>query len=401
MIIWIINEYAGSPVHGMSYRHYYLAREWKLSGHEPVIITGSFSHFLKNLPAANRLFTKDTVDIIKYIWVKVMKYTNSHDKKRVIKWFEFSLKLLFLPILRMDKPDVILCSPTAPFSIVPSWILSRIYKAKLVFEVRDIWPLTLIELGGYKRKNLFIYFMALFEKFAIKKADIIVSNLPNYGKHVTDIGLRRKWFYLPNGVTLNSEVKPIEKEILEFFPKNKFIVGYAGTLGHANALEYLIEGLKLVKNDMIHVVIVGGGKNKNYLQEISREFKNITFIPPVHKDQVPAVLERFDVCYIGLHKRKIFQYGVSPNKLFDYMLAGKPILHSINTGKNLVCEAGCGISVEAENPNAIADAIEQFYNLSEEDRIEMGKRGKKFVIRHHNYKSLAEKYIRILSGELE
>jgi len=125
---------------------------------------------------------------------------------------------------------------------------------------------------------------------------------------------------------------------------------------------------------------------------------NITFLPPVIKPQIPALLQFFDICYIGLQREPLFRFGVSPNKLIDYMMAAKPIIYAIEAGNDPVKEAGCGISVPPEDPQAIADAIRTLASMSVAEREAMGQRGKEYVMKHHDYKILAKQFLKVLEG---
>jgi glycosyltransferase involved in cell wall biosynthesis len=396
--ILIINEYAGSPYHGMEFRHYYLAKELVKKGHNVTIVSSSYSHLFKNQPKAK----KENIDGINYLWLKTFNYGTSHDKRRVLKWFLFAFKIFFLPFL-LKKPDVIIVSPMAPFPILPAWFLSKIYKAKLIYEVKDIWPLSLIELGGFSKAHPFIRFMSWFEKFAINKSDIIVSNLQNYGQHLKeDLNIDKEFIWISNGVDLDelSYIEPLDDKIKNQIPKDKFIVGYTGTIGVANALDSFCEAAKLLKDykDIVFV-IVGNGQEKENLLKTYDNLDNILFIDSIPKKQVQSMLKLFDVCYIGLQKENLFKYGVSPNKLFDYMYSGKPILYAIDSGKNNIVKlSNCGISVEAQNPRAIADGILSLYNMNKEDRKKLGQNGKKYVLEHFTYEKLARKYMKLFEG---
>jgi glycosyltransferase involved in cell wall biosynthesis len=153
--ILIINEYAGSPSYGMTFRHYYLAKEFIKKNYNTTIVSASYSHFLKKYPdIKNKNYLKENVDGVPFLWVKVMKYSKSFDKKRALKWLDFTAKLFFIDKYIDKKPDVIICSTTELFAIIPAYYLAKKYKAKLVFEVRDIWPLTLIKIGGFSEKNV-------------------------------------------------------------------------------------------------------------------------------------------------------------------------------------------------------------------------------------------------------
>ncbi len=389
--IWIINEYAGSPYHGMEFRHYYLGKELVKLGHSVTIVSSSYSHLFKELPKEKR----ENLDGVDYLWLKTFTYGSSHDKRRVLKWFLFMFKVFFLP-LSLKKPDVIIVSPMAPFPIVPAWFLSKIYGAKLIYEVKDIWPLSLIELGGFDANYPFIKVMAWFEKFALKRSDFIVSNLQNYGQHIKDdVGIDRNFTWISNGVDLEelSQIEPLEEHLKESIPRDKFIVGYTGTVGVANALESFCEAARdLQEHDEILFVIVGDGQEKKNLIETYGNLDNILFIDSIHKKQVQSVLELFDVCFLGWNKESLYKYGTSANKIFDYMYSGKPILNAFSGGGDIVKIAQCGVSVEAQNRDAIKRGIVKLYEMSKEDRELLGTNGKKYVLEHFTYEKLAFKY---------
>ncbi|MCS7231814.1 MAG: glycosyltransferase family 4 protein [Elusimicrobiota bacterium] len=401
MNIWIINEYAGSPYHGMEYRHYYLGREFVNLGHNVTIISASYSHLFRKAPRVKNIFTLENIDGINYLWVKVPKYDKSTDKKRVLKWFLFSFYLLLLPFYKLSRPDVIILSPMATFPVLSTYILAKIFKAKFIFEIKDIWPLTLVEIGGYSYKNPLIILMKKLEIFGLKKADIIVSVLSNYMEYLKENKIEKDFIYIPNGISLKEmeEVENLEENIVNLIPRNKFIVGYVGTLGIANALDTLIKAAFILKeNTDIAFVIVGDGSEKEKLIEMSEKLglTYIVFIPSISKRKVQTLLKYFDVCYLGLRKKKIFYYGISPNKIFDYLYSGKPIIQSISTKNDIVENVQCGISVESENPALLAEAILKIKNMSFEDREKMGLRGRDYVIKNHDYEILAKKYLEVM-----
>ena len=399
--IWLINDYAGSAYHGMEFRNYYFAKELVKRGHKVTIVTASYMHLFKKLPETKGNYTFEEIDGINYIWVKVPKYGESTDKKRVLKWFVFTAKLFFLPVSKMDKPDAVVASPMAPFLVLPAYRLAKKFKAKFIYEVKDIWPLSIIELGGINPKNPLIRAMSWCEKFAVKKADKVVSSLQNYGEHLSkDLGLNREFIWINNGVDLNemAEVESLPKDIREKIPKDKFIVGYTGTIGIANALDSFLEASKKLQSYKdILFVIVGDGKEKQNLVEKYGNLDNILFIESIKKQQVQSMLKLFDACYIGLQKESLFKYGVSPNKLFDYMYSKKPIVYAIDSGKsNIVKLANCGVTVEAQNSEEIANGILTLYNMQKEQRENLSKNGRIYVTEHFTYEKLAKKFEDIL-----
>jgi len=401
--LWIINEYAGSPYHGMTFRHYYLGKELVKRGYNVYIITASYSHLFYNKPEIKEDFTIENIDGIYYVWMKVPQYKSAHDKKRILKWFIFTFKTYFnLPMEKLSKPDYILNSSPSPFSIISGYKWAKKFKAKLFFEVRDIWPLTLIEIGGYSQNQPFIKLMEWFEKFAYKKADKVISVLPLAWKHMEKQGMdRNKFAFMPNGIDPEDYKTDdfLPKEIEENIPKNKFIIAYTGTIGKNDTLEYLIDAAYKLKDykDIIFL-IVGKGMEENNLKNKVKDLglDNVIFLPPVKKTQVQSVLKFVDVCYIGWEHRKIYKYSISANKIFDYMYSAKPILHSFSGEGDLIKEANCGVSVSAENPNAIADGILKLYNLLPEQRNKLGENGKNYLLKNHTYKHIANRFEELL-----
>ena len=397
--IWIINEYAGSPYHGMVFRHYYLSKELLKLGYNVTIISASYSHLFRSLTVVKKRFTFEIIDGINYLWIKVPKYKNSNDKKRVLKWFIFSIYLFFISIKKLKKPDYILLSCPGILITIPSLYLSKKFNSHLIFEVRDIWPLSLIELGGYSKNNIFIKLLSFCENLAIRKNDLIISVLPNYGEYLKEKGFDKKFIYIPNGIDLEEmqKIELLSEDIKNQIPKDKFIVAYTGTIGKANSLDYFIEAAKILKDyEDILFLIVGEGGEKERLKKIAEGFDNIKFLPSISKTMVQNLLFHVDICYIGWKKLKLYKFGISPNKIFDYMYSGKTIIQSIDTKNDPISLANCGINVEPENPVAIADAVLKFYNMKPEERKKIGDNGRRYVLENHTYDKLAFKLYKIL-----
>ncbi|WP_231964804.1 glycosyltransferase family 4 protein [Sulfurospirillum cavolei] len=399
--ILIINEYAGSPSYGMTFRHYYFAKEFMKKGHHTIIVSASFSHFLKRYPDMKGLsYKQETVEGVDFLWIKVLKYTKSFDIKRAFKWLDFTWKLFFIGKALPTKPDVIICSTTELFAIVPAYYLSKKYKAQLVFEVRDIWPLTLIEIGGFSKHNIFIRVMAWLEKFSLQKSDILISNLSHYSKHLHDLNIHRDVHWIPNGIDLDEmEHRENLPELLKSsIPRDKFVVGYTGKLGTSNALLFLLQAARMLRNNRdIVFVLVGSGQEEENLKSYAADLENVVFMEAIPKIQIQSMLQLFDVCYLGLQKKDLFKFGISPNKLYDYMLSGKPILQAINIQNDIVEISGCGLCVQAEDANAIVDAIKIFYSMPKEMRKQLGEKGRAYVLQNFTYDRLAQAYLSCLS----
>lgn len=385
----------------MEYRHFYLAQEFVQKGYNVSIISGSYSHLFSKQPAINNRFTLENIDGITYCWVRIPYYQRSISIGRLINMLIFMFQLFKLPVSLLPVPNAIIVSSPSLFPVLPALNWKKRFNCKFIFEVRDIWPLTLQELGNFSSWHPVILFMSFFERKAYRHADNIVSLLPKSKDYFISKKMSEdKFVYIPNGVSLTStNQKDFTHSISNFLqlPRDKFIVGYVGTIGEANNLIHLIQAAQMLnaKNKNIHFVITGQGDQRIKLMELSKDLSNVTFLEVIEKNAVPYLLSHFDACYIGLKNEPLFRFGVSPNKLFDYMLASKPIIYAINSGNKPVDEANCGVSVPADNPTTLANEIEI---LSQKDKTElnvMGRNGHNYLMRFHTYEKLASKYIEL------
>ncbi|CAM3385505.1 putative glycosyltransferase [Xenorhabdus nematophila ATCC 19061] len=408
MNILYINHYAGSPYHGMEFRPYYLAKEWLNNGHKITILASSFSHVRSKQPNIKHKITEENIDGIHYIWYPTNKY-KGNGILRVINIFSFLLQIILFnkKIIKKTKPNIILASSTYPLDIWVAKYLAKKHKAKLIFEIHDLWPLSPIELGGMSPKHPFMTLCQYAENSAYKYSDAVISILPKVHQHVIKHGLDiNKLHIIPNGIVYsdwedgNYDKIPdnIRSKINTLKNKGYTIVGYSGSHGIPNALRYLIEAADLLRDKPFHFILVGSGLEKNNLLEYknSLDLENITFFEPITKKQMPDLLTLFDISYIGAHKTPIYRFGISPNKLMDYMMAENVILSSIEAGNDPVTDAACGITVEAESSKAIADALIKLSEYSLEEKQQMGKNGKNYVLKNHTYSVLADKFLQVM-----
>lgn len=404
MNILLINHYAGSPNYGMEFRPYYMAKEWISQGHKVLIIGGSFSHLRKEQPQVFR----EEIDGIQYCWIKLNEYAGN-GLGRIFSMFSFVSKLYlkFSSYLNGFGPDVVIASSTYPLDIYPAHKIAKKYKAKLIYEVHDLWPLSPMEIGGYSKYHPFIMIMQRAENYAYKFSDKVVSLLPNALEHMMEHGLKEdKFIYIPNGFDLREWEKPEKlsyshSEFLNTLHKKGFyILGYVGGHAKSNALDYLLDAMKLIQNKRIICVLVGKGHEKMRLQQRAKveNIANVCFLEPVSKREVPSLLSLMDALYIGWENNPLYRFGISPNKLIDYMMSKKVIVHSVNAANDWVQEVDCGISIEAENAVAISKAIDDLFAWDSKKRIEKGQRGQTFVMKQLSYSYLSRKFIDSVKG---
>jgi glycosyltransferase involved in cell wall biosynthesis len=401
MKILYINHYAGSPRHGMEFRPYYLAREWVRAGHEVTLIAADYSHLRQHNPPLERALQSEDIDGIRYLWCRTPSYTGN-GIGRVLNIFAFLGQLLRARPARW-RPDLVIASSTYPLDAVPAAWIARRARARLVFEVHDLWPLTPVEVGGMSPRHPFIRLMQWAENFAYRHADTVVSMLPCAREHMQSHGMApQKYSVVPNGVDVaeweGASLQPdaLHCELLERLKaEGRFVVGYAGGHGLANALDFLLEAAARVRELPLSFVLVGDGPDKAALVARAQALglEHVHFLPALPKRAVPALLARMDTLFIGWRKLPIYRFGINPNKLFDYMMAAKPVIHSVEAGNDMVRDAGAGLSVAAEDPAAIADALARMLALDPAARARMGEAGRRYVLENHDYRVLAARFL--------
>lgn len=399
MNILYINHYAGSPEYGMAFRPYYLAKAWTGMGHKVTIVGASFSHLRIKQPEVG----EECIDGIRYVWLETPAYNgNGWSRVKNMLYFLHGLYFNSSHIVGNNSPDVVINSSTYPLDSCPGDRIAKKYKAKFVFEAHDLWPLSPMELGNMSKYHPFIMAMQFGENYAYKHADKVISILPCTKAHMCNHGLLpEKFVHIPNGINIDEWKRCDNKlsaeydAILELKKNNVFLIGYAGGHAVSNALLYLLMAAECLLGEKLAVVLVGSGTEKEKLIRYAEchKLKNVYFLAPLEKCKIPTLLSYMDGLYIGWHKHSLYRFGISPNKIYDYMMAGKPIIHSVEAANDLVAEANCGISVAAEDHEAIAGAIRELMNMTDTERQRLGENGRKFVIKHHDYKVLAKKFI--------
>jgi glycosyltransferase involved in cell wall biosynthesis len=371
-------------------------------GHDVVIIT-SDSNQLTTPPQLKAGYLLQEMDEIKILWVRTLKYRVAKSSRRILSWLHFEWCLLWLPKKNLPRPDVVVVSSLSLLTILTGFWWKTSYKCRIVFEVRDIWPLTIIEEGGYKPSNPFVWGLSIVERLGYKYADAIVGTMPNLGEHVCNVlGYQRQTHCIPMGVDeamfALSAALPDGYEELNF-PRDKFIVAYVGSIGISNALDTFFKcaGSKhMLENPHIHFLVVGDGDLRTMYSDKNAHLTNLTFAPSVHKTMVQAVLSKCDLLYFSTHDSKVWKYGQSLNKIIDYMMASKPIVASYSGFPSMINEANCGTFVPAGDVSALGLKIERYAMMSKEERMMVGARGKSWLLEYRQYPKLAAQYLEIM-----
>jgi len=399
---YIINQYASTPETGIGGRHYYLAKELAKQGHKVYLIAASYNHLMLNPPRLKDDYKIDDMYGFKFVWIRVPRYGHNHSKQRVLNWFVFSWKILKLSKIIPDKANTILYSSPSLIPFLGAYFLAKKLNSKLVWDIRDLWPLTLIELGKISRLNPFILFLQWLENFACRKSHFIISNIPLAFNYLIKKGVKKSSFlWIPNGLSLDDfrKKKLLNLKTTKQLPSKKFIIGYAGSLGIANAIKVILDVILLTKNDEnIHYVLVGNGSFVKIIREFifNNKLTNISLLDSIPKNEIPSLLKYFDICYVGFNKSLLYKYGTALNKLPEYFMSGKPILFSINSPHKPVNIAKAGLTVPAENPVAIIKAIYKLKKMSLIKRKQLGRNGQNYAIKNYDYEQIAKNLEKVL-----
>ncbi len=318
---------------------------------------------------------------------------------RLLAFFSFMVSSFFAG-LRVKNVDLVWGTSPPIFQGLTAWLLARLKGVPFLFEVRDLWPQFAIAVGVLKNP-LLIRLSRWLEGFLYRHADRMIVNSPGFVSHVTGRGARQVEL-IPNGA--DPEMFDPSDSGEAFRTRHglaeKFIVLYAGAHGISNDLGVVLESARLLAHSRpeVCIILLGDGKEKANLQQQAAErgLTNVLFLPPVPKKEMAAALAGADACLAIL--KPIEEYKTTyPNKVFDYMAAGRPVVLAIDgVIRQVVEDADCGIFAQPGNPVALADAIRTIAADKEKAR-RMGLAGRQYLEEHFSRERMAEKLLGILS----
>lgn len=412
MNILYIDHYAGSPVLGMEYRPYYLARQWVREGHRVRIISASHAHTRIRQPRVREMIDRQGFDGIEYIFFKTPAYSgNGWGRIFNILAFVAQLYLRVRQICLDFKPDIVIASSSYPFDMGPAQMIARHHKAKLVYEVTELWPDSPMEIWGMDQDHLFMKLCAWGQRQACKVCDVVISTLPLAEDYLRGYGLAPgKFRHVPNGIDpdeWNDDRESAGIDVLvqavidRMKAQGKMVVGYAGTHGETNALEVLVEAAGFTRDMPIGFVCIGDGPYRAPLNDYAEEMNVgdfFVFCGALPKRQVPRFLKQMDVLYMGAKHLDVYKYGVSFNKIYDYMMAGRPIVMAVAAGNDMLADPKCGVTVHSGNPKDVADALIKLRGLTATERDAYGVEARAHVLLSNTYPVLARQFLEAVSA---
>lgn len=399
--VWIINHYAQIPGGPGGTRHFHLAQNLLKYGWSTSIIASSLEHKTgKQRLEKNEKVRLEKHDDVRFLWIKTGRYSNN-GIARVLNIVQFTFSALVRKNTKLlPEPDVIIGSSVHPFAAWAGMRLSKHFRVPFVFEVRDLWPQTLISMGKISHNGLAASFFRRLEKRLYYRAKKIIILLPNASEYIRTYGINKKKFaYIPNGVNLDhNDFSAVSDN------KESFTFMYFGAHGQANDLGTIIKAFSIVNstNNQKHIRLrlIGSGPAKEELKELSRKLQvdNILFEEAVSKEKIPFIASQADAFVITVKNLPdLYRYGISMNKIFDYMAAARPIIIAAKAANNPIEEAQCGITVDPEKPSDLAKAMVNIANSSSVDRETMGIAARRYVEKYHNYSTLSKQLAETLN----
>ena len=399
MRIWIVNHYADPP-DGMATRSIDLARRFVEQGHPTTIFASNFNHYRFAPVERMGLFQfRRAVDVdgVRIVWIKTSHY-RLNDWLRVANMISFAVLVMIAGLLERPRPDAVIGVSVHPLAALAGFYLARLKRARFFFEVTDLWPQTLVDLGRLKRNSLSARFLRRLERYLCRKAERIVMLLPHTASYMESIGIPLdKVLWIPNGVELSryGNLLPYDGAAL---PPYRIV--FMGGFVESNAIDNLLGAARVLKErgrKDIEFLLVGRGTDRNAVIQKAEELRldNVRFPEPVPKSDIGKVMSEADAFIYALHDLPLYRYGVSLNKLTDYLAGGRPIIFSGRSTYDPVAAIGAGYSVPPDDPVAIADAIEKLFSLPPSQRIAMGRKGREYVTEHHDIPKLA---VRLLAA---
>lgn len=380
-------------------RHFALGKALRAHGWQVAIIAGSAEHNTRRQRLrpgeSHRLEHIDGVD---FLWLRTPSYRgNGLGRSRGM--VEFAARTLAHRLkASVPVPDAIIGSSPHPFGALAGCFLAQRHRVPFIYEIRDLWPQTLIDMGAFSARHPICVALRGAEALLCRRAAQIIALMPNLADYLGPRGAPAdKITWLPNFADFGVFPPPFSKPQGEHFT-----LMYLGAHGAANGLDNLVDAMALLSRSddgrNIRLRLVGDGPERPRLMEKAAALglENVSFEPAVPKYEVAGLAADADALVFNLRDLPVFRYGISPNKLFDYMACGRPIVFCTNASNNPVAEAGAGISVPAERPEALAQAMLDLSRRPHDELLQMGSAGRRHVEQRYSVEIISQRLAGLL-----
>lgn len=381
-------------------RHFEFAKRLVAEGTKFTVVAGDVVYLTgERATPRKQLMTECTTDGVRILRAYTYASLHSNYVARVISFLSFTVTSVLVGV-RAGRPDVVMGTTPNIFQAVSAWVLSIVHQRPFLLEIRDLWPEFAIDIG-LLRNPVLIRLARWLENFLYARADYLLVNSPAYRDYLIAKGIETKRIsFVPNGVDpfMFDPQQRGEDVRRKYGVQNKFAVTYAGAIGMANDIDVLVKAAVLIRDRAdIHLLIVGDGKERRRLEAEVKALglSNITFTGPIPKSRMPEILAASDACVAILRNIKMFT-TTYPNKVFDYMAAGRPTVLAIDGVIREVVEAADGgIFVEPGNPTQLVSAIARLADDPSKAR-KMGDSARSYVVQHFDRNEHAREFMNLV-----
>lgn len=408
--VWILNHYAGTPSVTTKLRHFNFAKYLMEAGYEPMVFASSAIHNSnKNLITDHQRYIFDDKEGVPFIYIKTRIYHNTIT--RLINMYQF-YKGLLRASKKLDKPDIIFASSAHPLTLLAGIKIGKRFGIPCIGEIRDLWPESFVAYGIVNKKNPVLKLLYRGEKWLYKKVDKLIFTMQGGKDYICEKGWDTKHggpvdinkvYHINNGVDLEAYKFNEENYILtdqDLLDKDTFKMIYTGSIRKANNILCLYEAAKIMKAmgiSRVKILVYGDGDLKAELEQKIEEdqLDNIILKGEVEKKYIPGIIKHADVLFLEGTSLDLFRFGLSPNKLFDYLAAGKPILSAISSKYDIIIENNCGI-VKSSDPEAVSSGIISLLNMPKNEYDEMCHNARKTAL-EYDFRILTQRLIKIMN----
>jgi glycosyltransferase involved in cell wall biosynthesis len=380
-----------------------LSRAWVRAGHEVTVLTTMPNHPTGVVPPEyrGRALVRERMDGVDVVRTWMYAAPNKGRVKRSLAYVSYSASAATWGQLNVERHDVVLATSPQLLCACAGRIVAAVQRRPFVFEVRDLWPESIVAVGALAAGHPIVRGLEVVEEALYRAADQIVVVTDAFRERLVERGVTaRKVEVIKNGVDLGrfapaSRDTPLRASLGW---QGRFIAGYVGTHGMAHGLDAVLEAAKrLRRRDDVGFLFVGEGAERARLEQRARSegIDNVRFLGSLPREQMPEVYATLDVAIVPLRKTELFT-TVIPSKIFEIAAMARPILLSVDGEARALVEAsGGGIFVPPEDVDATVAALER---LASDDalRASMGARGRAFVVREFDREQLAQRYLALL-----
>lgn len=405
MRILYLSQYFPPEMGAPAARVFELSREWVRLGHEVEVLTGFPNHPTGVVPPEYRgeLWRRERVDGIDVLRAPIYAAPNRDLARRSANYLSYALSASLVGPLLARRPDVLIATSPQFLTGVAGFWLSRLFRCPFVFEVRDLWPRSIVAVGALPESSPLVRGLEVVEQALYRAADRIVVVTDSFLDEIAAHGIdRAKLAVVKNGVDLELFC-PMPKENAQrqrFGLSGKFVATYVGTHGLAHGLGTILDAAERLRDDpRFAFLLVGEGAEKAVLKAraASLGLANVRFVDQQPRAVIAEIVAASDVCLVLLRGKELFK-SVIPSKIFEFMGGGRPILMGVEgEARALLEESGGGVCFPPEDAGALVARLREL--ALDPTRLEaLGRAGRAHVEENFSRPALAQRYLEILRG---